>query len=152
MPISRWAVTLLSSVLLAFAATQAPTSHPDFSGTWKQSNERSQLPRRTSTTSYGNKIAWHDPDLHVTTMTENSRGEFAYSRVFIVDGKPHAGHNRNGDDKQTVVRWDGDALVFEVTEGDRQTVETWRLSEGGRVLIKTLVKGGAEQKFVLEKQ
>lgn len=151
MPTRPWAVTLLSCVPLVLAAAQAQT-HPDFSGTWKQNNEQSKLAKRASTAQYVNKIAWHAPDLHVTTVTENWRGEYAYSRVFTVDGQPHTGRTRNGEDKQTTVRWDGESLVFETVEAERKTTETWRLSGDGKVLTKILKRGDTEQRYVLDKQ
>lgn len=149
MPIPQWAVTLFSSVLLCIPAVAQQQQHPDFSGTWKQNNERSQ---RKSQTVYTNKILWQEPELHVTTMTEGTRGEFAYTRAYTIGAAPKLRHNKDGEDKQQAVKWDGDALVFDTTEGDRHTVETWRLSEGGRVLTKTIQKGNTQQVYILEKQ
>src|SRR5262249_2552889 len=144
----------LSCALLVTAAQ----SRPDFSGTWKQSMEKS--PTKSSwLKSYVNKIELKDPNLKVTTVTVGDRGERTYERTYVI-GKEEKSQDREGDQFTTNVKWEGDTLVFDTVEKERDAVlnskEIWTLSENGKTLTKSIHRSGprgdSDQQYVLEKQ
>ena len=143
---------LLSTIL---AVAQA---HPDFAGTWKQNLEKS--PTKSSwLKSYVNKIELQDTNLKVTTTTVGDRGENTYTRTYTI-GKPEASQDREGDQRTTNVHWDGNTLVFERSEKERDATitskEIWRLSDDGKTLTKNIHSSGPrgefDQTYILEKQ
>lgn len=158
----RRLVSLLSLTLalLFFAVSVQPQTKPDFNGTWKQNNAKSKFSRGSGPRSYVNKIEYHDPNLRVVTTIGGDRGEYTYERTYTTDGKEKISKDREGDEFRTAVRWEGPALLFEITEVERgqeiTTTEKWTLSEDGETLTKVHrtsgPRGESEQIYVLEKQ
>src|SRR5262249_18501561 len=103
-------------------------THPDFSGLWKQNMEKSS---RTSLQSYANRIDHKGETLTVTTIINGSRGESSYDRTFVI-GKQTQSHDQEGDQFTSIVKWEGQTLVFLTTEKEKagtvETRETWTLS------------------------
>jgi len=141
--------------LIAAAVAQA---RPDFSGTWKQNMEKS--PTKSSwLKSYVNKIELQDANLKVTTTTVGDRGERTYDRTYVI-GKEEKNRDAEGDERTTTVKWEGNTLVFESVEKERDAVltskEIWTLSDDGKTLTKKIHRSGprgdSDQQYVLEKQ
>jgi len=145
--------------LIVFLATAAGAqTRPDLSGTWKQNMEKS--PTKSSwLKSYLNKIELQDANLKVTTTTVGDRGERTYDRTYVI-GKEQNSQDREGDQFTTNVKWEGNTLVFETVEKERDAVltskEVWTLSDDGKTLIKNIHRSGprgdSDQTYVLEKQ
>ena len=145
--------------LIVFLATAAGAqTRPDLSGTWKQNMEKS--PTKSSwLKSYLNKIELQDANLKVTTTTVGDRGERTYDRTYVI-GKEQNSQDREGDQFTTNVKWEGNTLVFETVEKERDAVltskEVWTLSDNGKTLIKNIHRSGPrgdpDQTYVLEKQ
>lgn len=148
-------VAICMAAVLWTAAAQA---QPDFSGTWKQNMEKT--PTKSSwLKSYVNKIELQGTNLKVTTTTVGDRGERTYDRTFVI-GKDEKGKDGEGDQRTSSVKWEGNTLVFESVEKERDATltskEVWTLSEDGKTLTKTIhrtgPRGDSDQKYVLEKQ
>ncbi len=155
----RWThgIALIAVVLSSWVVATAQTK-PNFSGTWKQNMEKS--PTKSSwLKSYVNKIDQQDAVLKVTTTTVGDRGERNYERTYFI-GKEEKSQDREGDQFTTNVKWEGNTLVFETVEKERDATltskETWTLSDDGKTLTKTIHRSGprgdSDQKYVLEKQ
>jgi hypothetical protein len=137
---------------LVYVQAQA---HPDFSGLWKQNMGESS---KTSLQSYANRIEQKRDALKVTTTTGGSRGERSYDRTYVI-GKESQTVDKEGDQFTSLVKWEGQALVFLTTEKERtgtiDTRETWTLSADGKTLTKVRrsqgSRGETEQRYILEK-
>jgi hypothetical protein len=111
-------------------------SNPDFSGTWKQSNERS-TPRRMGNVTL--KIDHRDPELTVaTTILRGSASPRRALQQYSTDGKVSTSTGADGDQFHTSIVWMGQSLVFMVEEHEDGRVlrsqETWTLIENGAAL------------------
>ena len=130
-------------------------AHPDFSGLWKQNMEKSS---KTSLQSYANRIEQKGDTLTLTTISGGSRGESSYDRTYVI-GKESQSADKEGDQFTSIVKWEGQALVFLTTENERagtiDTRETWTLSADGKTLTKVRSshgpRGDTEQRYILEK-
>ena len=151
--------TLVLPVLFCAGLVRAEDK-PNFSGTWKQNNEKSKLNRPSTLKSYVNKIEHKDPNLKVVTTLVGDRGEYTYERSYTTGGKEQVTKDREGDEFHTTVKWEGKTLVFETSEVERErkltTTEKWTLSEDGKTLTKVRrtsgPRGDLENTYVLEKQ
>src|SRR5215469_759506 len=150
--------TMAIYLMVFLAMAGAAQSRPDFSGTWKQNMEKS--PTKSSwLKSYVNKIEFQDANLKVTTTTVGDRGERTYDRTYVI-GKEQNSQDREGDQFTTNVKWEGNTLVFETVEKERDAVltskEVWTLSDNGKTLIKNIHRSGprgdSDQTYVLERQ
>jgi hypothetical protein len=132
---TRLFLVLLSTLLLSPVGISAPP-HPDFSGTWKQSNERC-VPKRSGDVTL--RIDHHDPDLTVeTTMLRNSGPPRHAVQHYRTDGKTSVSTGADGDEFHTSITWQGQSLVFSVEEHEDGRIllskETWTLIENGTEL------------------
>src|SRR5215467_1363715 len=143
-------------LLVILVAAGAAQTRPDFSGTWKQNLEKS--PTKSSwLKSYLNKIELQDANLKVTTTTVGDRGERTYDRTYVI-GTEQQSQDREGDQFATNVKWQGNTLVFETVEKERDAIltskEVWTLSNDGKTLTKNIHRSGprgdSDQTYVLE--
>ena len=110
---------------------------PDFSGTWKQSNERSVPPRRGGNVTL--QIQHRDPELTVeTTMVRGSAPPRHAVQRYTTDGKVSVSTGADGDEFHTSIVWNGQSLVFSIEEHEEGRIllskETWTLIENGAAL------------------
>jgi hypothetical protein len=117
------------------------SSHPDFSGTWKQSNERC-TPNRTGDVTL--HITQRDSDLTVeTTILRNGGTPRHALQHYTTDGKTSVSTGADGDEFHTSAVWNGESLVFSVEEHEDGRIilskETWTLIENGAALQKEKV-------------
>jgi hypothetical protein len=107
---------------------------PDFSGTWKQSNEQS-LPERTGDAML--RIEHRDPELVVETTSKGPIARHAVQR-YTTDGKESKSIGADGDEFHSIVVWNGGTLMFDIVEienGKRlKSTELWSLIDGGMSL------------------
>ena len=134
---------LLPALLLAPAGICSP-ANPNFSGTWKQSNERSD-PRRTGNVTL--QIDHHDPDMTVeTTILRGSAAPRHALQRYTTDGRTSISTGADGDEFHTSVVWSGPALVFSVEEHEDGRIilsrETWTLIENGAALERRRERNG----------
>jgi len=131
----RWFLGFIPALLLAPSAICSPTN-PDFSGTWKQSNERCVPPRKGDVTL---RIEHRDPDLIVETTAQHGSGPSRYAlQRYSTDGKATVSTGADGDEFHTSIVWNGPSLVFSVEEHEEGRIllskETWSIIENGAVL------------------
>jgi hypothetical protein len=137
-------VLLLAGVIAPAGICASPNA--DFSGTWKQSNERS-TPART-----GNVILHidhRDPDMTVeTTILRGSAAPRHATQHYTTDGRTSQSTGADGDDFYTSVIWNGKTLVFSVEEHENGRIihsqETWALVQNGAAIERLKDRNGTE--------
>lgn len=124
-------VFLIVTMLLAFAGDG---KIPDFSGSWKQSNEECSPKRRGDVTL---TIQRGDTELVVETTSKGPNARHALQR-YTTDGVESKSIGADGDEFYSTVVWKNGTLVFnivEVEDGKRlKSTEIWSLADGGRRL------------------
>jgi len=140
---SRMLLALLLAVIMT-PARICSQPKPDFSGTWKQSKERSTV-RRTGNVTL--QIEHRDPELTVeTTMVRDFAGPGHANQHYTTDGKVSVSTGADGDEFHTSIVWSGQSLVFTIEEHEDGRIllsrETWTLIENGAALQR--VREGAK--------
>jgi hypothetical protein len=125
-------------LLLAIASVARAQTAPDFSGLWKQDNDRCQPKRSGEVTLH---IEHHDPKLAVeTSVSRGSTNPRRAEQAYTTDGKVSISTGIDGDEFHTSVVWMGSSLVFSIEEHENGRVlrsnETWSLLEDGATLQK----------------
>jgi hypothetical protein len=131
----RMFLGLLLAALMAPAGICSPLN-PDFSGLWKQSNERSIPSRMGNVTLH---IDHRDPELTVeTTIVRGSAAPRHAVQRYTTDGKVSVSTGADGDEFHTSIVWNAQSLVFSVEEHEDGRIilskETWTLIENGAAL------------------
>jgi hypothetical protein len=107
---------------------------PNFSGSWKQSNDEC-LPKRTGDVTL--RIRHQDPELVIETTSKGIIPRHALQR-YTTDGEESKSTGADGDEFHSRVVWKDGTLVFDIVEiegGKRlKSIEVWSLTEGGREL------------------
>jgi hypothetical protein len=122
----------LGILLLATAMRVAqPQGMPDFSGTWKQDNDRCQPKRKGDVTL---RIEHHKPMLTVeTTISRNSASASHAVQKYTTDGKVSVSTGADGDEFYTSIAWKESSLVFSIEEHEDgrilQSKEVWSVIE-----------------------
>lgn len=136
-PVPWWVRNDLCFLLLAVPAAAAwPQAAPDFSGLWKQDNDRCQ-PKRSGDVAL--RIEHRDPELAVeTTISRDSQSSRHALQKYTTDGKVSVSTGADGDEFHNSVTWKDSSLVFSIEEHEDGRVlvskETWSLIEGGATL------------------
>ena len=135
----------LPALLLVTTEICSPPN-PNFSGTWKQSNERC-VPKRTGDAIL--HIDHRDPDLIVETTVLRSSGPSRHAvQRYSTDGKASVSTGADGDEFHTSVVWSGQSLVFSVEEHEDGRIipsrETWTLIENGAALERCRERNGSQ--------
>jgi hypothetical protein len=145
-------VRICLSILLVSAVTVATRAQsvPDFSGVWKQDNERCQPKRSGDVTLH---IEQHDPDLTVeTSITHGSNSGHAVQK-YTTDGKVSVSTGADGDEFHTSVVWKGSSLVFTIEEHEDGRIlhsqETWSLIENGATLQRIRERPNGEKQVLI---
>ena len=133
---------LLTTLLLTRAGIGSAPK-PDFSGTWKQSNERC-VPRRTGDVL--RHIDQRGSELVVETTFHRSSGPPRHAvQRYSTDGRTSVSTGADGDEFHTSIVQDGESLVFSIEEHEDGRVllskETWSLIENGSALRIERVRG-----------
>ncbi len=127
---------LVKLLLLSIAAVNLVMAGqmPDFSGTWKQSNELSS-PKRSGNVTL--KIQHRDPELVVETTSKGLTTRHAVQR-YTTDGIESKSIGADGDEFHSTLHWQGETLNFDILEiedGKRlKSTEQWSLIDGGNRL------------------
>jgi len=137
----------LGILLLVTAAAVAHAQGTDFSGLWKQDNDRCQPKRNGDVTL---RIEHHGPELTVeTSISRNSSSSRHAVQKYTTDGKVSAANGADGDVFYTSAMWKDSSLVFSIEEHEDGRIlpskETWSLSEGGATLEKVRERMNGEQ-------
>jgi hypothetical protein len=155
--LERRMLWVLVITLLAVAHGFAAPPEADFSGTWKQSNERSIPPRRGDVTL---NIVQHDRDLTVdTTMASGSSAPRHALQRYTIDGKNSVSTGADGDEFDTSIVWNGPELIFSIEEHEDGRIllsrEVWRLIDDGAAIERRRERKqdpGTEQTIIYVRQ
>ena len=128
----RTALGFLAAFVLISAGLCSPP-HPDFSGTWKQSNDRC-VPKRSG--DVVRRVSQSGSSLVVETTIQRSSGPPRHAvQRYSLDGRPSVSTGADGVEFHTSVVWQGQNLAFSVEEHEDGRVllstETWSLMEDG---------------------
>jgi hypothetical protein len=139
-------VLLLAGVMVPSGICLSPNA--GFSGTWKQSNERSTPARTGNVTLH---IDHRDPDMTVeTTILRGSAAPRHALQHYTTDGKTSISTGADGDEFHTSVVWSGQGLVLSVEEHEDGRIilsrETWTLIENGAALERCRERNGTPQR------
>lgn len=138
----------LGIVLLSTAAAVAwPQGTPDFSGLWKQDNDRCQPKRNGDVTL---RIEHHAAEFTVgTSISRNSASSRHAVQKYTTDGKVSMSTGADGDEFNTSVVWKDSSLVFSIEEHEDgrilQSKETWSVIEDGATLERIRERPNGEK-------
>jgi hypothetical protein len=135
---------LLLSTAAAVAWSQGA---PDFSGLWKQDNDRRQPKNNGDVTL---RIEHHDPELTVeTSISRNSASSRHSVQKYTTDGKVSVSTGADGDEFNTSVVWKDSGLVFSIEEHEEGRIlrskETWLIIEEGATLERIRERSNGEK-------
>jgi hypothetical protein len=137
-------------LLTAFSAGAWAQTGPDFSGIWKQDNDRSQAKRGGDTTL---RIVHRDPDLTVETSISRDSVLVRHAvQKYTTDGKASVTTGADGDEFHTSVAWKDSSLVFSIEEHEDGRIllskETWSLMEDGATLQRARERPNGEKQIL----
>jgi outer membrane biogenesis lipoprotein LolB len=141
-------LSLLLLAAITIAARAQTTT--DFSGLWKQDNDRCQPKRNGGVTL---RIEHHEPELTVeTSISRDSRSSRHAVQKYTIDGKVSISTGADGDRFHTSVAWKDASLVFSIEEHEDGRIlrskETWSLIEDGAVLERTRERLNGEKQIL----
>jgi hypothetical protein len=154
----RMMITAAAAAIFALCLPGA--EKPNFSGVWKLNNAKSDFgPMPGGPDKFERTIDHKEPNLKMTTVQAFQGQERSSDVEYVLDGKEKTVETPMGPMKVTPV-WKGDTLEITVKRdfqgNEIKSVETWSLSEGGKVLtVKTDIstpQGDFSLKFVMDKQ
>lgn len=156
-PIHRCAHACLGILLLlAIGGVAWPQPAADFSGQWKQDNERCQPKRRGDSTL---RIGQSSAELTVETTIVSDAGKARHAvQKYTLDGQVSVATGADGDEFHTAVAWKGSSLVFSIEEHEDGRIlystETWSLIENGAALqrVREHADGGAKQTLLYRRE
>jgi hypothetical protein len=138
---------LLLSTAAAVAWSQGTQ---DFSGLWKQDNDRCQPKRNGDVTL---RVEHHDPELMVeTSISRDSVSSRHAVQKYATDGKVSVSTGADGDEFNTSVVWKDSSLVFLIEEHEDgrilQSKETWTVIDDGVTLERTRERLNGEKQIL----
>lgn len=153
----RSARIVLSILMLSTAAVAAwAQATPDFSGVWKQDNDRCQPQRHGDVTLH---IEHRNPELTVETSILRNSGPSRHAlQKYATDGKVSVSTGADGDEFHTSIVWDGRSLVFSIEEHEDGRIllskETWTLIENGEALqrVREPADSGGKETLIYLRQ
>jgi hypothetical protein len=145
----RIALSLL--LLLAIPLSARPQAQPDFSGQWKQDNDRSQ-PKRSGEIAL--RIEHHGPELKVeTSILRSAQTPRRAVQRYTIDGKVSVSTGADGDEFHTSAVWKDSDLVFAIEEHEDGHIllskETWSLIENGATLQRIRERPDGDRQTLL---
>jgi hypothetical protein len=143
-------ILLNAFVLSAIAVTAWAQATPDFSGLWKQDNERCQPKRNGDVTL---RIEHHDPELTVETSISRISASSRHAvQGYTTDGKVSVSTGADGDEFQASIVWKDSSLVFSIEEHEDGRIllskETWSVIEDGATLERIRKRPNGEKQIL----
>ena len=131
----RLLLGLFSTFLLTFAGL-CSEAKPDFSGTWRQSNEQC-IPKRTGEVT--RRIDHRGSDLVVETNVVRGSGPPRHAvQRYSIHGGTSISKGTDGDEFHTSIDWKEESLTFSIEEHEEGRIlfsrETWTLPADGSAL------------------
>lgn len=143
-------ILLLAAIPAAIPMKVWPQTAPDFSGLWRQDNDRCQ-PKRTG------DITLHIEQSGLALMVETTISRAADKsrhavQKYTTDGKVSVSTGTDGDEFHTSVVWKNSSLVFSIEEHEDGRIlpatEIWLLTENGATLLRTRERPGGEKQIL----
>jgi len=124
---------------------------PQFSGLWKQDNDRCQPKRNGDVTL---RIEHRERDLTIETTIRNGSGrDRTATQHYTTDGKTSVSTGADGDEFHTGVVWMDRSLVFSIEEHEDgrilKSTETWKLIEDDATLERIRERSNGEKQILL---
>jgi hypothetical protein len=128
-----------------------PQTIPDFSGVWKQDNDRCQPKRSGDVTLH---IEHHDPVLTVeTSISHGSQNSRHAVQKYTTDGKVSVSTGADGDEFHTSIIRKDSSLFFTIEEHEDgrilQSQEIWSLIENGATLQRIRERPNGEKQILI---
>lgn len=147
----RARVCLSVLLLLMCAGVARPQMAPDFSGLWKQDNDRCQ-PKRSGDVTL--QIEHHASDFTVETSIRRDSQSIRHAvQTYAIDGKISVSTGADGDEFHTSVVWKDSSLVFSIEEHEEGRVlrsqETWSLIDNGATLQRARERPDGEKQILI---
>jgi hypothetical protein len=144
-------VCLSILLLLVIAGVARSQTKPDFSGLWKQDNDRCQ-PKRSGDVTL--RIEQNDPELTVeTSILRGSQSSRHAVQRYTTGGGVSVSTGADGDEFHTAVVWKGSSLVFSIEEHEEGRIlrsqETWSLVDDGAALQKIRLRPDGERQILI---
>jgi hypothetical protein len=145
--------------VVAFTASLAAQSKPNFSGTWKLNVAKSDFGVLPPSNGRTDVIDHKDPNLTDNVSDDAAQGKQEYKLTITTDGK-EAVNTPGGLEMKSVTNWDANNLVFNTKlqfQGSDVAIKTiWALSDDGKTLTESAhlesPLGETDQKLIFEKQ
>lgn len=135
---------------LTVASVAWSQTNADFSGLWKQDNERCQPKRADDMTL---RIELHGEELTVETTFRGSERTRHAVQKYTTDGKVSVSTGADGDEFHTAVISKNGSLVFAIEEHEDGRIlrssETWSLIEGGATLQRIRERSDGEKRILI---
>ena len=136
--------------LSAMIVAARPQTAADYSGIWKQDNDRCQPKRGGDVTLH---IEQHSPELTIeTSISHGSPGTRHAVQKYTTDGRVSVSTGADGDEFHTSVVWKESSLVFTIEEHEDGRIlhsqETWSLIENGATLQRTREHPNGEKQIL----
>lgn len=124
---------------------------PDFSGLWKQDNDRCRPARKGDITlRIEQNVTYLTVETTILRGLSNSRHAV---QKYTLDGQVSVSTGADGDEFHTSVAWRGASLVFSVEEHEDgrilQSKETWSLIDNGAALERIRERPGGENQLLI---
>jgi hypothetical protein len=147
----RMGVCLSLLLLVTITIVARAQTATDFSGLWKQDNDRC-LPKRNGDVTL--RIEHHDPELTVeTTILHGSQNPRHAVQRYTTDGRVSVSTGADGDEFHTSAVWKDSSLVFSIEEHEDgrilQSKERWSVIEGGATLERIRERPNGEKQTLV---
>jgi len=134
-------------------------SVPNLSGEWKLNIALSDYGSIPAPQMMTRTIQHNDPSLHISTHQKGAQGESTTDLVYTTDGRECV-NKIQGSEARGTAKWQSDRLIVQsirsLQGSDIATVETWALSNGGKLLTIAIRVALQQQeyniKLVFDKQ
>jgi hypothetical protein len=146
-----WVQVLVCALMLAVILVSARAQTvPDFSGQWKQDNDRCQ-PKRSGDVTL--RIEQNGPELTVETSISHGSNSRHAVQKYTLDGQASVSTGADGDEFHTTVVWKDSSLVFSIEEHEEGRIlrsrETWSLLDDGATLQRTREPADGEKQILI---
>jgi hypothetical protein len=145
-----WVQVLMCALMLAaISASARAQTATDFSGQWKQDNDRCQ-PKRSGDVTL--RIEQSGPELTVETSISHGSNSRHAVQKYTLNGQVSVSTGADGDEFHTSVVWKDSSLVFSIEEHEEGRIllsrETWSLLDNGATLQKTREPADGEKQIL----
>jgi hypothetical protein len=150
-PILRPALVRIALFAIFAAGAAAYAQTPDFSGQWKQDNNRCE-PKRSGDVTL--RIEHREPALTVeTTIFRGAESSRHAVQNYTTDGKVSVSTGADGDEFHTSVVWKDASLVFSIEEHEDgrvlRSTETWSVADSGASLQRIRERPDGEKQVLV---